>query len=255
MNDDQLLRYNRHIMLPQIDIAGQQKLHDSHIIIIGMGGLGSPAALYLAASGIGKLTLVDFDVVEISNLQRQIVHTEAQLSQLKTESAMHTLKQINSEIVIETISEKLQAVELTRLCQQATLVLDATDNFASRQLINRACVETGTPLVSGAAIRFEGQVSVYDRRDAENACYACLYGDSTEEDDQTCSNNGILSPVVGTVGCIMATEAIKLICSIGKSLTDRLLLFDALAMQWREIKLNRDPACPVCGPAQEHSHD
>ncbi len=246
MNDQQLLRYNRHIMLPQIDVGGQQKLLDAHVAIIGLGGLGSPAAQYLAASGIGRLTLVDFDAVDISNLQRQIVHTEDQIGVNKARSARAQLQRLNTDIQIDCIEQALSPDALAALCAQCTLVLDATDNFASRYAINRACVQSATPLVSGAAIRFEGQITVFDFRDAQSPCYACLYGDNASEAEQRCSENGILAPVVGIIGCHMALEAIKLICRAGEVLTQRLLLLDALSMQWREMRYRRDDNCAVC---------
>ena len=246
MNDQQLLRYNRHIMLPQIDIAGQKRLLDAHVAIIGVGGLGSPAALYLAASGIGRLTLVDFDTVELSNLQRQIVHTENRLGANKAISARQHLQLINSDIEIHCIEQQPDEAMLRQIAEQCTLVLDCTDNFTSRYAINRACYQVGTPLVSGAAIRFDGQITVFDFRNDQNPCYACLYGDSVSGEEQTCSENGILAPVVGMVGCAMATEAIKLICNIGDSLVGRLLLLDALNMQWREMRYAKDPACKLC---------
>ena len=246
MNDQQLLRYNRHIMLPQMDIAGQQKLLDAHVVIIGVGGLGSPAALYLAAAGIGKLTLVDFDTVELSNLQRQIVHTENRLGVNKAQSARQQLQHINSDIEIHCIEQQADDALLKQLAEQATLVLDCTDNFASRYAVNRACYQAGAPLVSGAAIRFDGQITVFDFRNRQNPCYACLYGDNASEEALTCSEAGILAPVVGMIGCAMATEAIKLICGMGDALVGRLLLLDALNMQWREMRYAKDPACKVC---------
>jgi len=247
MNDDQLLRYNRHIMLPQIDVVGQQKLLDAHIAIIGMGGLGSPAATYLCTAGIGRLTLVDHDAVEISNLQRQIVHRESQLGINKTHSAKHALLELNSEISIECIDHRLDEAALSQLASEADLVIDATDNFATRYLINKVCCDSGTPLVTGAAIRFEGQLTVFDFRDTDSACYACLYGSDTQEEEQNCSENGILAPVVGIIGCMLATEAIKLICGAGTPLINRLTMLDALEMQWREMRYQRDPNCKVCG--------
>ncbi len=246
MNDQQLLRYNRHIMLPQMDIAGQQKLLDAHVVVIGVGGLGSPAALYLAASGVGKLTLVDFDTVELSNLQRQIAHTENRIGANKAQSARQHLQLINSDIEIHCVEQQADEAMLKQLAEQATLVLDCTDNFASRYAINRACYHAGAPLVSGAAIRFDGQITVFDFRNNQSPCYACLYGGSASAEEQTCSENGILAPVVGMVGCAMATETIKLICNIGDNLAGRLLLLDALNMQWREMRYAKDPACKLC---------
>ncbi len=246
MNDQQLLRYNRHIMLPQIDVSGQQKLLDAHVAIIGLGGLGSPAAQYLAASGVGHLTLVDFDQVEISNLQRQIVHHEDQLGANKARSARAALQRLNADIQINCIEQALQHEALVDLCHQCTLVLDATDNFTSRYAINHACLHSRTPLVSGAAIRFEGQITLFDFRDTHSPCYACLYGNNPSEEEQRCSENGILAPVVGIIGCHMALEAIKLICDTGETLQQRLLMLDALNLQWREMRYRRDAQCPVC---------
>ena len=200
MDDAQLLRYNRHILLPEIDITGQQRLLDAHVAIIGLGGLGSPAAMYLAAAGVGRLTLVDFDEVEATNLQRQIIHTEADAGIGKVESAERSLRQINSAVEIETLDERLDDAAMLALCEGADVVLDGTDNFATRQQINRACVSTRTPLVSGAAIKFEGQLSVFDKRVEDCPCYACLYGTDETETDQTCGSNGVFSPVVGVIG-------------------------------------------------------
>ena len=246
MNDEQLLRYNRHIMLPQIGIEGQQKLDDAHILIIGLGGLGSPAALYLATAGIGQLTLVDDDIVELSNLQRQIIHREKNIGESKVASAKSNLLAINPKIKINTIDQRLNETSLAVQIQLADVVLDASDNFDTRFSINQACVEQKTPLVSGAAIQFEGQISVFDSRDENCPCYSCLYPDKGE-DNLTCSENGILSPVVGIIGSMQALEAIKLICQIGKPLYGRLLLLDALSLQWRSMNFKKDPGCRICG--------
>jgi len=246
MNDEQLLRYNRQIMLPQIDVAGQQKLSDAHVVIIGMGGLGSPAALYLTAAGVGTLTLVDFDKVELTNLQRQIVHHYADIAKPKVESAKCNLLAINPEIDINTIDSKPDQPTLSKLAHKADVMIDASDNYETRFAVNCACVEQHTPLVSAAAIRFEGQISVFDKRLDSSPCYQCLYPTSGDE-EETCSENGILAPVVGIIGSLQALESIKLICGIGEPLVGRLLIFDALAMNWRSVLLKRDPACPVCG--------
>ena len=246
MNDEQLLRYNRHIMLPQIGIEGQQKLDDAHVLIIGLGGLGSPAALYLATAGIGQLTLVDDDIVELSNLQRQIIHREKNIGESKVASAKSNLLAINPKIKINTIDQRLNETSLAVQIQLADVVLDASDNFDTRFSINQACVEQKTPLVSGAAIQFEGQISVFDSRDENCPCYSCLYPDKGE-DNLTCSENGILSPVVGIIGSMQALEAIKLICQIGKPLYGRLLLLDALSLQWRSMNFKKDPGCRICG--------
>jgi len=245
MNDDQLLRYARQILIPQIGIEGQQKLLDSHITIFGLGGLGSPAALYLAAAGIGKLTLVDHDQLDLTNLQRQIAHREDNIGINKTESASETLKALNPEPVINCIDHQLHGDDLEQLVKAADIVIDATDNFDSRFEINQCCYDNKTPLVSGAAIRLEGQLSVYDFRNNESPCYRCLYHE-VDEQTETCSENGILGPVVGTIGCLQALEAIKTLLDLGDSLQGQLLIFDAFSMDWRKMKLRKDPACPVC---------
>ena len=250
MNDEQLLRYNRHIMLPQIGIEGQQKLRDAHVLIIGLGGLGSPAAMYLATAGVGRLTLVDDDTVELSNLQRQIIHRSQNIGDSKVASAKSNLLAINHEIDIATIDHRLDEAALSQQIEQADVVLDASDNFDTRFAINRACVAQKTPLVSGAAIQFDGQISVFDSRDKHCPCYSCLYPDKGE-DNLTCSTNGILAPVVGIIGSMQALEAIKLICQIGEPLYGRLLLFDALSLQCRTMSLKKDPNCPVCGSATQ----
>ena len=248
MEDEQLLRYNRHIMLPEFGFEGQQKLNDAHIVIIGLGGLGSPAAVYLAASGIGEITLVDHDTVELSNLQRQIAHTTQNIGEAKVESARKNLLQINPEIKINCIAHKLNGDALESKIAECDLVIDATDNFESRYAINEACFKTQTPLVSGAAIRFEGQVSVYDFRQSDSPCYHCLYPQTDNHSEETtCSENGILAPVVGIIGCIQATEAIKLLADVGEPLTGKLLLLDAKTMEWRTMKFKQDPSCAICG--------
>lgn len=244
-DDAELLHYSRQIMLPHFGVEGQQRLKNAHVVIMGVGGLGSPAALYLAASGIGSLTLVDFDSVDISNLQRQIVHNASSIGESKVDSAKKTLLGINPETNIYCVNKQLTLEELEALITDASCVIDATDNFATRFLINRACVSQHIALVSAAAIQYEGQISVFDLRHEDSACYACLYAEGGEE-NTNCSDNGILAPVVGILGSMQALEAIKLICIIGETLKNRLLIFDALALQWRSMKLNKDPNCPVC---------
>jgi adenylyltransferase/sulfurtransferase len=244
-DDEQLLHYSRQIMLPKFGVEGQQLLQNAHVVIIGLGGLGSPAAMYLAAAGVGTLTLVDFDTVDNSNLQRQIIHNSHNIGQSKVSSARNTLLAINPETAIHVIDQKLSEDELAQLICDVDCVIDATDNFASRFIINRACVSQQIPLVSAAAIQYEGQISVFDLRQKNSACYACLYAENGEE-NTNCSDNGILAPVVGILGSMQALETIKLICKIGETLQNRLLLFDALALQWRTMKLNKDPNCPVC---------
>ena len=245
MNDEQLLRYNRQIMLPQIDVEGQQKLLHAHVMIIGMGGLGSPAAIYLTAAGIGTLTLVDFDKVELTNLQRQIVHRNTDIDKSKVDSAKHNLLAINPDVQINTIDLKPDQSTLNELVQRADVVIDASDNYETRFSVNTACVSHRIPLVSGAAIRFEGQISVFDKRQDDSPCYNCLYPKAGDA-EETCSENGILAPVVGIIGSMQALETIKIICGIGETLTGRLLILDALSMSWRSMKLKPDPACPIC---------
>ena len=244
-NDEQLLHYSRQIMLPHFGIEGQQQLQNAHVLIMGMGGLGSPAALYLAASGIGTLTLVDFDTVENSNLQRQIVHNSSSIGENKVDSAKKNLLALNPETSIHCINKQLTLDELESLITDVSCVIDATDNFETRFLINRACVSQKIALISAAAIQYEGQISVFDLRDNNSACYACLYAEGGEE-NTNCSDNGILAPVVGILGSMQALEAIKLICDIGETLQNRLLIFDALALQWRTMKLKKDKNCTVC---------
>ncbi|HEC15389.1 MAG TPA: molybdopterin-synthase adenylyltransferase MoeB [Sedimenticola sp.] len=248
MDDEQLLRYSRQIMLPEIGFEGQESLTRSRVLIIGLGGLGSPAAMYLAAAGVGELVLVDFDQVDLSNLQRQVIHSSASIGRQKVDSARDTLTGINPDCRIYCIDRQLDNEALMEQAGRADLVIDASDNFATRFALNEACVATGTPLVSGAAIRMEGQVSVFSGRPGE-PCYRCLYGEGIEI-EQTCSENGILAPVVGIIGSIQATEAIKILTGAGTTLAGTLLILDALHMQWRSLKLTADPKCPVCGPSQ-----
>jgi molybdopterin/thiamine biosynthesis adenylyltransferase len=245
-NDEQLLHYSRQIMLPHFGIEGQQQLQDAHVVIIGLGGLGSPAALYLAASGVGTLTLVDFDTVDNSNLQRQIIHRDNNIGTSKVISAKETLLAINPETRIHCVDKKLTADELEALISDVACVIDATDNFETRFLINNACVSRKTALISAAAIQYEGQISVFDLRREDSACYACLYDEDGAEENTNCSDNGILAPVVGILGSMQALEAIKLICNIGETLQHRLLIFDALTLQWRTMKFNKDPSCSSC---------
>lgn len=245
MKDEQLLRYSRQIMLPQLDVAGQQKLLDSTALIMGVGGLGSPVALYLAAAGVGHLILVDFDDVELSNLQRQVLHSSNDIGKSKTASARETLADLNPEIKITTVNNKLDTDDLIHYCEQVDIVIDGTDNFATRFMVNEACVQTNTPLVSGAAIRMEGQVSVF-MNDGNSPCYRCLYREEGEE-ELRCSENGVLAPLVGVIGSLQAVEAIKVLTGVGETLNGRLLLMDALHMEMRTLKLKKDPACPVCG--------
>lgn len=246
MNDDQLLRYSRHILLPQVGIEGQERLRAARVLIVGMGGLGSPVALYLAASGVGHLVLVDHDHVEISNLQRQIVHTSASIGLAKVASAQQTLLGLNPEITITTFEQRLDVDALMEQVGLADAVVDATDNFATRFALNRVCVAQKTPLISGAAIRMEGQVAVFRPDRPDSPCYRCLYKDM-DELGETCSQTGVLAPVVGIIGSIQATETLKVLLEMGETLTGRLLLLDAYTMEWRSLRLHKDPQCPVCG--------
>ena len=251
MNDEQLLRYGRQILLPGFDEDKQQSLLDAHVLIMGLGGLGSPVAMYLAAAGVGKLTLVDFDHVDLSNLQRQIIHTTGSLKQLKVESAASAINALNPEIETVCINKKLNQNELEQLLEKTDLLVDATDNFASRFMINRACFNTRTPLVSGAAIRMEGQVSVFDFKNPDCPCYRCLYDEDGEE-DTSCSENGVMSPMVGIIGSIQAMEAIKLLTSYGETLSGKLLITDAMYQDWRCMNFKKSPDCPVCGQSESN---
>lgn len=246
MNDNQLLRYSRHILLPQIGYEGQENLTQSHALIVGAGGLGSPAALYLAAGGVGTLTICDFDVVDLTNLQRQILHTTAAVGMNKAVSARNALLAINPELQINTVETKSSADEFAKLITQADVVLDCSDNFATRYTLNKLCVALKKPLVSGAALAFEGQVTVYDMRHDSSPCYHCLFPDNGEDTDLRCATNGVFAPLVGMIGTTQAAEAMKLLMGIGDSLQGRLLLLDAMAMEWRSIKLAKDTACSVC---------
>ena len=246
MNDEQLLRYSRQIMLPELDIDGQEKLGGASVLIIGLGGLGSPAAIYLAAAGIGEVTLVDEDVVDLSNLQRQIVHREASIGEPKVASAENTIKQISSETKITTIATRLRGDQLLETVSHVDVVVDATDNFESRYEINDACISTQTPLVSGAAIRMEGHVAVFDPRESISPCYRCLY-EQGDNENLNCADNGVLAPVVGIIGTIQAMEAIKIISGIGETLCGHVLYMDAKRMEWRRLKLLKNPQCLSCG--------
>ncbi len=246
MNDEQLLRYSRQILLPQMGIDGQQRLLDSHVLIIGAGGLGSPAALYLAAAGVGQITIADDDNVDLSNLQRQILHQQQDIGRPKVDSARLAMQAINPEVKVRALEERLDAQRLQELIEAVHLVLDCTDNFTTRFAINQACVQSRTPLVSGAAIRMEGQVTVFDPRQQTSPCYRCLYREEGDT-EETCSENGVLAPTVGIIGSLQAMEAIKLLAGVGEPLTGRLLVFDGMQMEWRSLKIPRDPACPVCG--------
>ena len=247
MNDNQLLRYSRHILLPQIGYEGQDKLVNSHALIVGAGGLGSPAALYLAAGGVGKLTICDFDVVDLTNLQRQIIHTTRSVGIKKAISAQQTIHELNPDVEVRTVCERLTEDSLHALVAEADVVLDCTDNFATRYALNRVCVKLRKPLVSGAAINFEGQVTVFDMRADDSPCYHCLFPEIGNEEGLRCAESGVFSPLVGIIGTTQAAEAMKLLMGISQSLQGRLLLLDALHMEWRSLKLAKDPACKICG--------
>jgi molybdopterin-synthase adenylyltransferase len=250
MNDDQLLRYSRHILLDDIGIDGQERLRAAHAVVIGAGGLGSPAAIYLAASGIGRLTLVDDDVVDLTNLQRQILHGTPDVGRPKVESGADALARLNPECRVETLATRIAGDALAALVGSATVVLDCTDNFATRHAINRACVAAAVPLVSGAAIRFDGQIASFDLRRVDDAaaapCYACLFPESDAVDEVDCATMGVFAPLTGIIGAMQAAEAAKLVIGL-PSLSGRLLLVDARTMQWQTITLARDPGCAVCG--------
>jgi len=246
MNDEQLLRYSRHIMLPQMDVAGQQALLDATVLVIGLGGLGCPAAMYLASSGIGHLVLADDDTVDLSNLQRQIAHGTDNIGMSKVASAAESIARLNDTVRVTTLDQRLEGDALDAAVKGADVILDCTDNFSTRFAINAAAVKYKVPLVSGAAIRLEGQVSVFDVRDAGNPCYQCLYQDG-DDMQLSCSESGVMAPLVGIIGTLQALEAIKLITGIGSTLTGRLLFLDAQTMQFREMKLKKNPACPCCG--------
>ena len=247
LNDDQLLRYSRHILLPEIGIEGQQKLLASHALVVGAGGLGSPVALYLAASGVGRITLCDHDDVDLTNLQRQIAHDTTTIAQPKVESARAALARINPEVKVISVRERVEGARLEALVATADVVIDATDNFATRHAINRACVKHRRPLVSGAGVRFDGQVAVFDLRLDSSPCYHCLFPEEGELEDMRCAVMGVFAPLVGIIGSVQAAEALKLLMGVGETLTGRLLLLDALSMQWRCVRLKRDSTCKVCG--------
>jgi adenylyltransferase/sulfurtransferase len=247
MNDEQLLRYSRQIMLPEIDAQGQLKLAGATVLIIGLGGLGSAASIYLTAAGIGHLILVDFDKVDLSNLQRQILHRTRDIGRPKVESAREHLLALNPDVQLSLIDHALEEQELLEQAGKADVVLDASDNFTTRFAVNAACVRRKKPLVSAAAVRFEAQLSVFDLRHDDSPCYRCLYGDGARI-DETCTANGVVAPLLGIAGSVQAIEAMKLIMGIGRTLTGKLLLLDVLTMEWHSARLPKDPACPVCGP-------
>jgi adenylyltransferase/sulfurtransferase len=249
VNDQQLLRYSRHILLPQLGIEGQERLLAARALVVGAGGLGSPAAIYLASAGLGTLVLCDGDTVDLTNLQRQILHRTAAIGQPKVHSGRRTLAEINPETNVVALEGRLEGAALEEQVAAADVVLDCSDNFATRHAINRACVRYRKPLVCGAAIRFDGQVSVFDLRLAHSPCYNCLFPEGQEAEEVRCAVMGVFAPLTGIVGATQAAEAIKLVAGCGEPLVGRLLLLDALAMEWRAIRLGKDPACAVCRPA------
>ncbi|MDA8522222.1 HesA/MoeB/ThiF family protein [Acidovorax sp. NCPPB 4044] len=247
MTDDQLLRYSRHILLDEIGIEGQERLLAAHAIVIGAGGLGSPAALFLASAGVGHLSLVDADTVDLTNLQRQIAHTTERVGQAKVASAAQALSALNPGVRVDAVPSRADAQWLDAHVPQADVVLDCTDNYATRQAVNAACVRHGVPLVAGAAIRFDGQITVIDPRAPEVPCYACLFPPDAAFEEVQCSSMGVFSPMVGIIGAMQAAEALKLLMGAGTTLAGRLLMLDGLRMEWTSMRAQRDPACPVCG--------
>lgn len=250
--DEALLRYSRHILLPEIGIEGQRRLMQSRALVVGVGGLGSPVALYLAAAGVGQLVLADGDTVELTNLQRQIVHDSASLGQAKVASAQQRLTAINPLCQVTALACVLDGALLEQQVAAADVVVDCCDNFATRHAVNAACVRFGKPLVSGAAVRFDGQLAVFDNRDPDSACYHCLFPDHGEASDGPCASFGVLAPLVGVIGSLQAVEALKLLAGIGEPATGRLQTYDARNGQWRSLRFGQDPNCPVCGPRQQN---
>ena len=246
MDDTQLLRYSRHILLDEIGIEGQQRLLAAHALVIGAGGLGSPVALYLGTAGVGTLTLVDHDTVDLTNLQRQIAHSLSQVGQPKVESAALSVNAINPDVRVVALQERADAVRLDALVREADVVVDCSDNFTTRHAVNAACVAHAKPLVSGAAIGFDGQISVYDTRSPENPCYACLFPRDAVIEEVQCSTMGVFAPLVGIIGSMQAAEALKLLMGVGTSLAGQLQMLDARAMEWTQIRTARSADCPVC---------
>lgn len=247
MNDEQLLRYSRHILLEEIGIEGQAKVLGAHVLVVGAGGLGSPVLLYLATAGVGRITVVDDDVVELTNLQRQIAHATARVGQPKVDSAAQAVAALNAEVRVRALRERVDAARLAELVAEADVVVDCSDNFKTRHAVNAACVAARRPLVSGAAIGFDGQVSVYDARVYTSPCYACLFPPEVTVEEVQCATMGVFAPLVGIVGSVQAAEALKLLVGIGDSLAGRLQMLDARDMRWTDIRIERQSACPVCG--------
>jgi adenylyltransferase/sulfurtransferase len=246
MDDQSLLRYSRHILLDELGPDAQEAFARSHALVVGVGGLGAPAAQFLAAAGVGRLTLCDADSVDLTNLQRQILYSTADIGVRKVDAARARLAAVNDTVAIATVPERVEGERLAALVAQASVVLDCTDNFATRHAVNRACVAARKPLVSGAALRFDGQVAVFDLRHADSPCYHCLFGEGDDLEETRCATMGVFAPLVGIVGSTQAAEALKLLAGVGTSLAGRLLLVDVLRMQWRELAVPRDPRCPVC---------
>jgi molybdopterin/thiamine biosynthesis adenylyltransferase len=247
MTDDQLLRYSRHILLDELGVEGQQRFLDAHVLVIGAGGLGSPVALYLGTAGVGRITLVDHDTVDVTNLQRQIAHNLSRVGKPKAESARDTIAAINPDVLVAPLVERADAKRLDQLVAEADVVLDCSDNFTTRQAVNAACVAHKKPLVAGAAIGFDGQISVYDPRDEASPCYACVFPPEATFEEVRCATMGVFAPLVGIIGSMQAAEALKLVAGVGSSLAGRLQMLDARTMEWTEIRVARQPHCEVCG--------
>jgi len=252
MTDDQLLRYSRHILLDEVGVEGQQRWLDAHALVIGAGGLGSPVALYLAASGVGRITVVDHDHVDLTNLQRQIAHTTARVGHTKASSAALAMQALNPDVQVHALTERADAVLLNALVAQSQVVIDCCDNFETRQAVNAACVQHRVPLVSGAVIRWDGQVTVFDARASDSPCYACVFAPDQPPPEVQCATMGVLAPLVGVIGSLQAAEALKLLAGVGTSLQGRLQMLDGRHMTWSELRLLRQPDCPVCSSGQTH---
>ena len=253
MRDDQLLRYSRHILLDEWGVEGQERVSQSHALIVGAGGLGSPAALYLASAGVGHISLIDHDHVDVTNLQRQIAHSQARVGQLKVASLQAAIQAINTEVQVSCYSQKADAPLLALCLPSVDVVLDCTDNFETRQLINQASAQFAKPLVSGSALRFDGQVAVYDTRQADAPCYACVFPPTQSFEEERCATMGVLAPLVGVIGSMQATEALKLLSGMGSRLQGKLMMFNAQHMEWQTMSTARNLKCSVCGPFRAKS--
>ncbi len=247
MNDDQLTRYSRHILLPEVGFEGQERIRRTHVLVVGVGGLGAPLSIYLASAGVGTMTLCDGDRVDLTNLQRQIIFRSGDIGRPKVEAAADAIAALNPEVRVVGMPERIGADRLDPLVADADIVVDCSDNFPTRHAINRACVKHRRPLVSGAGVRFDGQVSVFDLRDPASPCYSCLFPEGTEVEETRCAVMGVFAPLVGMIGTTQAAEVLKLAAGVGESLNGRLLLLDVLAMEWRSVRLRKDVGCPVCG--------